>query len=103
MIKEGLLDKYGKPNENTPENWRQTFYKDVYVLNINYIQGLQVNLYNFIKIFLLIRVENIKTENEGEESLKVIVLYSILLMVLIDLEWNYSLLVYIFVTPLLKW
>lgn len=40
MIKEGLLDKYGKPNENTPENWRQTFYKDVYVLNINYIQGL---------------------------------------------------------------
>lgn len=29
MIKEGLLDKYGKPNENTPENWRQTFYKDV--------------------------------------------------------------------------
>lgn len=29
MIKEGLLDKYGKPNENTPENWRQTFFKDV--------------------------------------------------------------------------
>jgi len=29
MIKDGLLDKYGKPNENTPENWRQTFYKDM--------------------------------------------------------------------------
>lgn len=28
MIKDGLLDKYGKPNENTPDNWRQTFYKD---------------------------------------------------------------------------
>ena len=21
MIKEGMLDKYGKPNENTPNNW----------------------------------------------------------------------------------
>lgn len=29
MIKEGLLDKYGKPNENTPENWRESLYKDV--------------------------------------------------------------------------
>jgi len=28
MIKDGLLDKYGKPNENTPENWRQTFYAE---------------------------------------------------------------------------
>jgi len=28
MIKDGLLDKYGKPNENTPDNWKQTFYKE---------------------------------------------------------------------------
>lgn len=28
MIKDGLLDKYGKPNENTPENWRNKFIKD---------------------------------------------------------------------------
>jgi len=28
MIKEGLLDKYGKPNENTPENWKQALYSD---------------------------------------------------------------------------
>lgn len=44
MIKDGLLDKYGKPNENTPDNWRQKFFKDV--------------------------AENIKTENEGEENRK---------------------------------
>lgn len=25
MIKEGLLDKYGKPNENTPKNWRSSY------------------------------------------------------------------------------
>ncbi|XP_025420307.1 H/ACA ribonucleoprotein complex subunit 4 [Sipha flava] len=42
MIKEGLLDKYGKPNENTPENWRQTFFKDVF--------------------------EKMKTENENESK-----------------------------------
>lgn len=29
MIKDGFLDKFGKPNENTPDNWRQTFFKDV--------------------------------------------------------------------------
>jgi len=28
MIKDGLLDKYGKPNENTPDNWKQSFYKE---------------------------------------------------------------------------
>ncbi|KAE9543579.1 hypothetical protein AGLY_002379 [Aphis glycines] len=44
MIKDGLLDKYGKPNENTPENWRQTFYKDI--------------------------IEKMKTENESEENRK---------------------------------
>lgn len=26
MIRDGLLDKYGKPNENTPENWKQSLY-----------------------------------------------------------------------------
>jgi len=25
MIKQGLLDKYGKPNENTPSNWRSSY------------------------------------------------------------------------------
>jgi len=25
MIKEGLLDKYGKPNENTPKDWRSSY------------------------------------------------------------------------------
>ena len=25
MIKEGLLDKYGKPNENTPKNWQSSY------------------------------------------------------------------------------
>ncbi|XP_015363626.1 PREDICTED: H/ACA ribonucleoprotein complex subunit 4 [Diuraphis noxia] len=44
MIKDGLLDKYGKPNENTPENWKQTYYKEP--------------------------VEKVKTENESEESRK---------------------------------
>ncbi|XP_050528704.1 H/ACA ribonucleoprotein complex subunit 4 isoform X1 [Daktulosphaira vitifoliae] len=29
MVSEGLLDKYGKPNENTPENWRENFCKDL--------------------------------------------------------------------------
>lgn len=29
MIKDGLLDKYGKPNEHTPENWKQNLYSDV--------------------------------------------------------------------------
>ncbi|MFH4984329.1 hypothetical protein AB6A40_011038 [Gnathostoma spinigerum] len=26
MIKEGLLDKYGKPNDNTPEGWRSAYH-----------------------------------------------------------------------------
>merc|ERR1739848_873027 len=25
MIKQGLLDKYGKPNENTPKNWTSSY------------------------------------------------------------------------------
>ena len=25
MIKQGLLDKYGKPNENTPKNWSSSY------------------------------------------------------------------------------
>merc|ERR1712048_1066787 len=25
MIKKGLLDKYGKPNENTPSNWKNSY------------------------------------------------------------------------------
>merc|ERR1712059_205375 len=25
MIKQGLLDKYGKPNENTPKDWRSSY------------------------------------------------------------------------------
>ena len=25
MIQKGLLDKYGKPNENTPKNWVSTY------------------------------------------------------------------------------
>merc|ERR1711972_59799 len=25
MIKEGKLDKYGKPNENTPSDWKQSY------------------------------------------------------------------------------
>merc|ERR1712142_536883 len=25
MIKEGLLDKYGKPNENTPKGWKSAY------------------------------------------------------------------------------
>lgn len=25
MIQEGLLDKYGKPNENTPSNWLSSY------------------------------------------------------------------------------
>jgi len=29
MIKDGLLDKYGKPNENTPENWKQNYCQEV--------------------------------------------------------------------------
>ncbi|XP_060870600.1 H/ACA ribonucleoprotein complex subunit DKC1-like [Metopolophium dirhodum] len=44
MIKDGLFDKYGKPNENTPDNWNQTFYKEP--------------------------IEKLKTEDESEESRK---------------------------------
>ncbi|XP_022180575.1 H/ACA ribonucleoprotein complex subunit 4 [Myzus persicae] len=44
MIKDGLLDKYGKPNENTPDNWKQTFCKEP--------------------------IEKVKTEDESEESRK---------------------------------
>lgn len=25
MIKQGLLDKYGKPNENTPKDWMSSY------------------------------------------------------------------------------
>merc|ERR1739842_172434 len=25
MVKQGLLDKYGKPNENTPKNWSSSY------------------------------------------------------------------------------
>merc|ERR1712012_279389 len=25
MIKKGMLDKYGKPNENTPANWKSSY------------------------------------------------------------------------------
>ncbi|KHN79616.1 Putative H/ACA ribonucleoprotein complex subunit 4 [Toxocara canis] len=34
MIKEGLLDKYGKPNENTPAGWRSAYY-DLSLPNVN--------------------------------------------------------------------
>ncbi|CAI6376367.1 unnamed protein product [Macrosiphum euphorbiae] len=44
MIKDGLLDKYGKPNENTPDNWNQTLYKET--------------------------IEKLKTEDESEKSRK---------------------------------
>ncbi|VVC35141.1 Dyskerin-like,Pseudouridine synthase, catalytic domain,tRNA pseudouridine synthase B, partial [Cinara cedri] len=48
MIKEGLLDKFGKPNENTPENWRQTFFKDV-VKEISNENDDKKNLNNTMK------------------------------------------------------
>jgi H/ACA ribonucleoprotein complex subunit 4 len=29
MIKDGLLDQYGKPNDKTPTNWLSKTYEDV--------------------------------------------------------------------------
>lgn len=31
MIQEGLLDKYGNPNEKTPTGWMSTVKKEEYV------------------------------------------------------------------------
>lgn len=65
MIKEGLLDKYGKPNENTPENWKQSLYSDVWV-NIEMFNCIYVHLEC---IYLLCcRIDNIKMKTENEEE-----------------------------------
>jgi len=43
MIKEGLLDKYGKPTEATPKDWRKSYtdfrfaFRTTHGLNGNYI------------------------------------------------------------------
>lgn len=44
MIQEGTLDKYGKPNEKTPSNWKKGYEDFKYVL----LHFLTLNLYHFL-------------------------------------------------------
>lgn len=73
MKKEGKLDKYGRPNENTPSNWLQT-YKDLSgnAENTSEVLGDKKPLIEEVKEVVVTKVEEEASsdESDGESEKK---------------------------------
>lgn len=62
MVKQGLLDKFGKPNDKTPKDWLTSYVDLKYVIQ----RSICIKFFNNITFFCSVKKEKVELTEDAE-------------------------------------